>query len=679
MEDDEDRRLASLREQNAELRSRLESIERYTARALMRATRLSQVVAVLGQNLDLETMIDRAAVGLAELFSSDVTLLIVDTGDGMQVEGHWGIEAGEIPSDREAIAELELGAPTEAVSTGPATGTRLPDWLADYGPRHLAWVRLSVGDKALGVMLLMRRADHPFEADEETELRAIGHRIALAIENGLLHRHMTSQLAQLHRLQRLTAELAGTIELDEIGLRLAETLVAEAGVTQAIVFLDRDGEVAAIARAGDKEPGEIIEIGAHAQRWRRFPLSVTDQAVGFVAVADPPEPGSEAHEMLLHLVGLGALALDKALVYDRSIEQARHDSLTGLLGHRVFHEVLDASLLEAAPFSIVLFDIDDFKQINDLHGHQRGDEVLRLVADALRSGLRSGDAIFRVGGEEFYAVLQGASGEDAELVADRLRLAVSEAGSGLPHPVTLSAGVAWFPEHARVRDELLAAADAALYKSKRSGKDRTTVAGGAGTVPATPIGRVSGLELLLERDAGTVAHSLHTSVLAVRLARALELDDERIAELQTAAKLHDIGKIGVPEAILSKPGPLDDEEFRIVRTHPVVGAQLLTAWGLDHAATFVLQHHERIDGRGYPAGLAGDEIALESRIIHVADAYFAMTLDRPYRRALSEKQALDELERHRGTQFDQRVVDAMLSLARARRALDPQADERSVA
>jgi HD-GYP domain-containing protein (c-di-GMP phosphodiesterase class II) len=154
------------------------------------------------------------------------------------------------------------------------------------------------------------------------------------------------------------------------------------------------------------------------------------------------------------------------------------------------------------------------------------------------------------------------------------------------------------------------------------------------------------------------------ATLAVEIARLLGIDDERLDDLRTAAKLHDIGKIGVPDAILSKPGPLDDEEFRILKTHPIVGAELLTAWGLPRAAQFVLQHHEHVDGSGYPAHLRQDEIALEARVIHVADAYVAMTMDRPYRAAMDCEEAFAELERHRGTQFDADVVDTLLALER---------------
>jgi putative nucleotidyltransferase with HDIG domain len=212
--------------------------------------------------------------------------------------------------------------------------------------------------------------------------------------------------------------------------------------------------------------------------------------------------------------------------------------------------------------------------------------------------------------------------------------------------------VASYPTHGLNRDELLTQADAALYASKRAGKNRTTVAGADELPEPEVVDRHVHLHLLHDRDPDTVVHSVQVATIAVEIARALGVDDERLGALRTAAKLHDVGKIGVPDAILSKPGTLDEKEYRVVQTHPLVGAELLCAWGLDVAAEFVAQHHEQVGGSSYPRGLAGDEIAFEARIIHVADAYVAMTLDRPYRRALSPEEAQEELRRHSGTQFD---------------------------
>ena len=231
--------------------------------------------------------------------------------------------------------------------------------------------------------------------------------------------------------------------------------------------------------------------------------------------------------------------------------------------------------------------------------------------------------------------------------------------------MTVSLGVASFPEHALRRDELLARADAALYASKRGGKNRTTVAGAHEPAGGDGADRHLHLALLHNRDPNTVVHSVEVATVAVELARALGVGDERLADLRTAARLHDIGKIAVPAAILNKPGPLDEDEFRIVQTHPVVGAELLQAWGFTGSSRFVLEHHEHVNGSGYPAGLKGEEISLESRIIHVADAFLAMTLDRPYRRAMDRTDAIDELIRHSGTQFDASVVAALVARERS--------------
>jgi diguanylate cyclase (GGDEF)-like protein/putative nucleotidyltransferase with HDIG domain len=659
--------MARLSEQNAALRVRLDSAEQFTARTLMRATRLAQVIAVLGNDADLETTTGRAAVELAELFSCDMALLLLESPDGLQVAGHWGVRACDLPSDGSGLRALEVIAAQRSVGIASSAVVTLPHWLDSYEPQHVAWGRLLVGDESLGLMVLIRRADEPFQVSEENELRAITYRIALAVENGLLHRHMRSQLAQLHRLQELTADLAGMIEPEAVGQRIADTLVAEAGVTASMVMLERAGQSTLLASAGHAERStELPETGARRldDRWRHFPLSVAERAVGLVMVEGAPEVGSELHELLLHLVGLAALALDKALLYERTNEQARHDALTGLLGHRVFCEMLEEQLLSGQSFSVVVVDIDDFKEINDLHGHSAGDEVLRVIAHTLRRGVRNEDNVFRVGGEEFYALLPGLTPAEALVAADRLRDHVAQVGSTMAYPVTVSAGVASFPTHAESRGALLAAADAALYVSKRGGKNRTSLAGEG--EPTDPAGadRTVRLAFLMQKDADTVTHSIHTANLAVRIARAMGLPDGRVADLRTAAKLHDIGKIGVPSAILTNPGPLDEDELRIIKTHPVVGAELLNAWGMTVPARIVLQHHERVDGRGYPSGLSGNEIDLESRIIHVCDAFLAMTLDRPYRRALSQEATLEEILCHRGTQFDEHVVDALITICK---------------
>lgn len=654
-----DASLAQLEAENALLLERLESAERSTAKTLARATRLSQVISVLGHDTDFDTVVERSTVEVAELFAIDVALLMLGPDDDLRVKGQWGVRKSDVPGGPFAIAGLEGLTAAAPVLIGPADDVPLPAWLGRYRATHVAWARLLVADKPLGLMLLVRRGPEAFERTDERELQAIAYRIALAMENGLLHRRMSAQLVRLSRIHEFTTKLAGTLELEPVARRVADMLVTEVPVAVSVLLVDREGELVPIARSGGDDAVDALT----APGWATFPLETTGKPVGCVAVAGAPAAGTEARELLLHLLDLAAMAVDKALLYERSREQAREDSLTGLLGHRVFHEVLTEHTGAGTPFSIVLIDIDDFKQINDLYGHQIGDDALRFVADALRRGVRGHDSVFRVGGEEFCVVLPGVEHAEAFPLAERLRRSMTAIES--PLPVTVSLGVASYPAHGLTRHELLAQADAGLYASKRAGKNRTTIAGGRGAPQTETADRHADLTLLHDRDPDTVVHSLRVATIAVEMARALGLEDHRLGALRTAAKLHDIGKIGIPQAILSKPGPLDADEFRIVKTHPVVGAELLRAWGLDGPAAIVLQHHERIDGSGYPSGLRGEEIALEARIIHVADAFVAMTLDRPYRRAMDRAEAVAELMCHRGTQFESAAVDALLSIEQA--------------
>lgn len=638
-----------LEAENAALREQLEATEHYTALTLTRATRLSQVVSVLGIDADVDQVVERAAVTVTELFSADMALLLLGDDTRLEVVGHWGLRAGDVPGEPFAIDHLGALTPARPVVVGPAPELGLPAWMERYRGRHAAWARLLVGEEPLGLMLIVRRGDFPFEGSDATELQAVASRLALAVENGLLHRRMAAQLAQLSRMHRFTVELAGTLDLRAVAQLVVETVLREADVG-----LD------AVLTQGPDPAGDVIASSAGAlpqPSWARMAIQTASGVIGHLVVPELPEKGSDADDRLWHLLGLSGLALEKAILYERSREQARHDSLTGLLSHRTFHEALAGLEHDGEPFSLVVVDIDDFKQINDLYGHPTGDDALREVAGTLASTVRSGDAVYRTGGEEFCVLLPGLAPEHAHGSAERMRRAVARIST--PMPVTISVGVASYPADATDRGTLVEQADAALYASKHAGKNRTTLASQSASPAATTPQRGLDLRALHDRDAETAVHSAHVMNLAVATARELGLEDERLGALRTAAKLHDIGKVGVPSAILTKPGRLTPEELVVVRTHPIVGAELLRSQGQDDAARFVLEHHEDVDGTGYPAGLRGERIALESRIIRVVDSYVAMILDRPYRAAMAPEAAVEELRRCAGTDYDPRVVAAL--------------------
>ena len=362
------------------------------------------------------------------------------------------------------------------------------------------------------------------------------------------------------------------------------------------------------------------------------------------------------------------------------------DQLTGLLNRRGFHRATEAELGRAirseTPFSLLICDCDSFKQLNERLGDDAGDNALAAIARMLESGRRV-DVVARVGGEEFALLLPETDQHGAFLVAERLRLRLAEMFAEQPVPLTMSFGVASYPAHGSSQEELHRSADDALYAAKVLGANRTVLH--SGEIEAILAGRrdtqaaryhaqlatvLNLAEALDFRDQGTASHSQAVGRYSESMARELGLSRERVERIGPAGKLHDIGKIGVADSILQKAGPLTPDEFEQMKKHPEIGARILGGSGLDDIRSWVMAHHERPDGRGYPRGLSGDEIPLEVRILAVADAYEAMTSDRVYRKAIGPEAARGELVRNSGTQFDAEVVAAFLR-ARDRRPTPP--------
>jgi diguanylate cyclase (GGDEF)-like protein len=363
----------------------------------------------------------------------------------------------------------------------------------------------------------------------------------------------------------------------------------------------------------------------------------------------------------------------------RSLAEAAHtDPLTGLRNRLSLEQEIDTEVERAlragTGLSVVIGDLDHFKAVNDELGHRAGDDALVRVGRILATGRRMGDSIARSGGEEFTLLLPGASEHDAYLVAERLRTAVERDFGKDPVPLTFSFGVATYPEHGRSAEAVIEAADQALYAAKALGRNRTVIfnreisavfapePGGRGvdeTHLATLLSLAEALDL---RDTGTAEHSRTVGRYCGLIARELELSSERVKRIEVAGILHDIGKIGLPDAILQKPGRLGRTELAEIRTHPEIGAQVLSGRGLEDLRGWVLAHHERPDGKGYPAGLSDADIPLEAKILAVADAFEAMTADRVYRSGMGVRAARSELLRCAGSQFDPRVVAAFMAV-----------------
>jgi diguanylate cyclase (GGDEF)-like protein/putative nucleotidyltransferase with HDIG domain len=378
--------------------------------------------------------------------------------------------------------------------------------------------------------------------------------------------------------------------------------------------------------------------------------------------------------VLLVCFGLILLRLRRGLDAARAVEVERlsliamTDPLTGLRNHRAFQEDLARELHRAgrsgAPLALILLDLDDLKTVNDSEGHQAGDERLQAFADAIRACQRGADAAYRVGGDEFAIVLPGTRALEAMELAQRVR-AATQSGEHAP-AFTATAGISEALEF-RAREELVREADLALITCKRLHQD-VAIHGPDMDPQAQPAAEdehhtrtlAGALARAVDaKDSYTRSHCQTVAQLAAVIAAELGLGAERVARVRLAGLLHDVGKIGVPDAILNKPAKLTDDEYAHMKRHSLLGWEIVLAADMPEEASWVRSHHERFDGHGYPDGLAGEEIPLESRIILVADAFEAMTSDRPYRRAPGEEYALDELRAHAGTQFDPEVVDAL--------------------
>jgi diguanylate cyclase (GGDEF)-like protein len=354
---------------------------------------------------------------------------------------------------------------------------------------------------------------------------------------------------------------------------------------------------------------------------------------------------------------------------ERLTQEALVDSLTHLRNHRAFQEDLDRVLALAdrsgCAATLVLIDLDHLKRTNDTLGHPCGDERLKALGEAARRALRGGDSAYRVGGDEFALILPETRARGAYEPVQRLQAELSQLTDGLQ---TATAGIAEFGPGID-RDQLIHNADVAMLEAKISHRDGLIYSpelersddgqpiDGA-WLPLRSLS--SALALAVDaKDSLTRSHSETVATTCILIANELELEPERAAKLRVAGLLHDVGKIGVPDKVLNKPGPLTEEEWEVMRTHPVIGNGILLAAGLPDQAHWILHHHERIDGGGYPDGIAGEEIPLESRIILVADAFEALTSDRSYREGRPEREALEELDRHVGTQFDPACVQAL--------------------
>jgi diguanylate cyclase (GGDEF)-like protein len=469
----------------------------------------------------------------------------------------------------------------------------------------------------------------------------------------------------------------------------------------------RTGESALVQNAGQ---GQLAGVLLESRAVLCMPISYGETLLGVLNVESRNENAFYPQDVLIlnTLADLLATALHNSFVFQKLQQQSITDGLTGIKTRRFFWEALTSEWKRASrsgrPFSVVLIDLDKFKEVNDTLGHLEGDLVLARVGRMLEQKCRQSNVVARYGGDEFIILMPETGIEQAQVLAERLRLWLATDPMLEEHRITGSFGVASFPVHGFAIEDLIRVADTGMYMAKKAGGNNVATAEPFSDGEGSTVQRqlISGyIEGFLQREhngpehleelaatlrklcAGEDAADRHALKEAIEaLARALELRElnafghgeqcahyagiiakglnlppQEVEDVKFAARVHDVGKLFVPERILNKPSTLTEDEFSVIKGHAQWGAEVLRAIPDSPAIEQAVEaHHEAFDGSGYPVGLRGEKIPLWGRILAVTDAYVNMTSDRSFAPSKTHAQAIAELEKLSGTRYDGMIV-----------------------
>lgn len=409
-------------------------------------------------------------------------------------------------------------------------------------------------------------------------------------------------------------------------------------------------------RARLEKRGDAITIGKRAMDWLGVPLKTVDNKIfGVMAVftfAERVRYSKEDQEILSFVSNQVAMAIQRKQAEQSLQYLGMHDVLTGLYNRTYFEkEIVRIQEEKILPVSIVMCDINGLKLINDTFGHEIGDQLLAVTAQLMNRVIGPEDFIARVGGDEFVMVLPKADEEMTIGLIKKIRelaAAYQPRNSGVPLSLSLGYGIR--KNNNVSLEDILKEADHVMCREKL----HHSQSGRSGVVQTV-------MKLLEERDFMTEEHAGRLEELTGKIATKLQLPEGRIADIQLLAQFHDIGKIGISDNILLKAGPLTIREKKAMQRHSEIGYRIAQSNSdLAPIAEWILKHHEWWNGKGYPFGLKGEEIPLECRILAIADAYDAITSDRPYRKALSYEVAIEEIKRYAGIQFDPEIVELFI-------------------
>ena len=441
-----------------------------------------------------------------------------------------------------------------------------------------------------------------------------------------------------------------------------------------------------------------------------FPMISVNKCIGVMIVGQ--NIANLNTNLITFLSNFMGMYIHNAQLLEQTNKFANTDTLTSLYNHRGFQEILAKELAKAkdneTPLSVVMFDVNNISKINRELGHAKGDEVIKIIAEKVKQNMRTNDSAGRYGGDEIAIIMPETNTRDAKYLAEYITYCLSCCFVDDVGPVKVSVGISTFPECTQDQEKLLILAEQAMFISQAKGykEGMSAIISSSDFNFWDDMALDSFAEVLAKRhaqigikfedelvhkfnneeiinhnhlmematslagaidakDPFTKGHSTSVSRYSEALARAINLPENDVERIKIGALLHDVGKIGIPENILKKPGKLDDQEWNVMKQHPVIGAEkvLEPNEALRDLIPIVKYHHERLDGKGYPEGLKGREIPLAARIVSVADAYHALVSDRPYRKGMPIEKACAILKEGAGTQWDTDLVRQFISIA----------------
>ncbi len=710
---------------------------------------LTEIGQAVSSHLDQEEVLRTVQAELGQIF--DTTDFYIALQDDDEIHFELEVEDGRtLPKRSRKLTNglteyvLKTGQPLLIQSDIEQVRAKLGvDFIPPHPARSFCAVPIFLGGKPAGVMAARStQREYQFQTRDLEVMKTVAGQLGVAVENARLfaeEKRRARHLSFLNSISKtaissedaeqmmadIVREIQQNFRYDHIGIGIMDyatkdiEIKAEAGTSTQTIGrripvgtgilgrVARTGESALVQNIGQ---GQLAGVLAESRAVLCLPITYSESLLGVLNVESRNENAFSPQDVLiLNTLGdLLATALHNSFVFQKMQQQSITDGLTGIKTRRFFWEALSSEWKRASrsgrPFSVVLIDLDKFKEVNDTQGHLEGDLVLARVGRLLEQKCRQSNVVARYGGDEFIILMPETGIEQAQVLAERLRLWLATDPMLEEHHITGSFGVASFPVHAFSAEDLIRVADTGMYMAKRAGGNNVSTAEPFGDEGSAAVQRqllsayiegflqrehngpddldelVSTFRKLCSREDGTDCTVLKESIevlsraaelreinsdghgdrvahCAGLIGEGLKLEAQPLEDLKFAARVHDVGKLFVPERILNKSGALTDDELKTLRSHPRLGAEVLkTLPASQEIEQAVEWHHEEFDGSGYPRGLRGDDIPLWARIIAVADAYANMTSERSLTPAKTSEQAMAELESMSGTRYDGMIV-----------------------